>query len=236
MFFHLNAFIVMIKQIITTLSLGLLLCTYSQAQTVQDIFSNYTIPVTWLGIDYSHSKIIGSVGSFGGKSTISAQELRDNYYPAWNHLILDEPEKFNLQSMIHRASVTKDLTVIKQLNAATSLDSMEAPITPYYTPTEIQHFISMYPIEVKSGIGLVFIAESMNKINNEAVYHVVFFNIETKDILLQERLKGTAGGIGLRNYWASSYGKVMGYIREDRYYKWQKQYKTNTKSMAAPKW
>jgi hypothetical protein len=220
---------------ITTCIVSLLTIFSGFSQTVKDIF-NPSTQITWFGIDYSHSKIIGSVGSFGGKSPISAQELRDNYYPAWNHLILDEPEKFNLQRMIHRSSVTKDLTVIKHLNAVTSLDSIEAPVTPYYTPTEIQHFISTYPIEGKTGIGLVFITESMNKISDEAIYHVVFFNIQTKEILLQERLKGASGGIGLRNYWANSYAKVMGYIREDAYYKWQKQYKTNTKSMSAPKW
>jgi hypothetical protein len=223
---------------ITICIISLLTISSGLSQTVKDIFNTST-QITWFGIDYSHSKIIGSVGSFGGKSPISAQELRDSYYPAWNHLILDEPEKFNLQAMIHRGSVTKDITVIKHLNAATSLDSMEAPVTPYYTPTEIQHFISTYPIEGKTGIGLVFIAESMNKISDEAVYHVIFFNIETKVILLQERLKGTASGFGLRNYWAGSYAKVMAYIREEGYYKWQKEYnseKPNKKSKTAPNW
>jgi len=223
---------------ITTCFILLLTISSGFSQTVKDIF-NPSIPITWLGIDYSHSKIIGSVGSFGGKSPISAQELRDSYYPAWNHLILDEPEKFNLQSMIHRGSITKDLTVIKHLNAATSLDSMEAAVTPYYTPTEIQRFISTYPIEGKLGIGLVFITESMNKISDEAVYHIVFFNIETKEILLQERLKGAASGFGLRNYWAGSYAKVMTFIREVGYFKWQKEYNSkqpNNKSKTVPNW
>lgn len=229
----------MVKNFVIAFGFGLLGCFSSQAQTVQDIFTNYDIRVTWFGIDYSHSKIVGPISSFGGKSPISAQELRDSYYPAWNQLILDEPSKFALQSMIHRGSVAKDLSVVKQLNAATSLDSIEAPETPQYKRTEIQQFISTYPLEGKTGIGLVFIAESMNKITDVAFYHVVFFNIETKEILLQERFKGNAGGFGLRNYWATSYGEVMTNIRDDRYYKWKKEYMPNesdSKSKVAPKW
>ncbi len=229
----------MIKKSIPLVCLCLLLCFHSQAQTVEDIFKNYDMRVTWFGIDYSQCKIIGSIGSFGGKSPTSPQELRDSYYPAWNQLILSEPEKYNIQSMIHRGSVAKDVSMVKKLNASVSLDSMEAITTPNYTTTEIQQFISNYPIDGKTGIGLVFIAESMDKATDEAYYHVVFFNIETKTVLLQERLKGAAGGFGLRNYWATSISKVMDYIREDGYYKWQKKYNgkvNNTKSKTAPTW
>jgi len=228
----------MIKKIITALSLGFLLCITTQAQTVQDIFSNYKIPVTWFGIDYSHSKIIGTISSFGGKSPISAQELRDGYYWSWNNLLLSEPEKYNVESMIHRVTVIKDLSLVKQLNADASLDSIEAPVTPFYTPIKIQQFVSNYSIEGMSGIGLIFIAESMNKITSTACYHVVFFNIETKEVLLQQRLNSMAGGVGLRNFWASSFCKLMAHIRDDSYYKWQKEYGKgdHSKSKAAPGW
>ena len=230
----------MLKKILSIFGLAIVPLFSCHAQTAKDIFGNKDYTVTWYGIDYSHSKVIGKVDAFGVKTPITAEELRDRYYSEWNYLILDEPDKFNIAEMISRKSVVKDITIVKRLNAAASLDSIEAKITPYYTPQEIQKFVSAYPIENKAGIGLVFITESMNKTTTEAYYHVVFFKMDTKEILLQERLKGTAGGSGTRNYWAGSYYNVMEYIKDAGYQKWKKTYgpanSPNTPNPNAPKW
>jgi len=230
----------MIKKFLSIVGLASISIFTIQAQTVQDIFGNTDYKVTWYGIDYSHAKIVGSLGLFGGKTPVSPVDLRDSYYPAWNYLILDEPEKFNIAKMIWRQTVTNDMSMIKKLNASASVDSVEVPITPYYTPQEIQTFISAYPIENKAGIGLVFITESMNKLKGEAFYHVVFFNMTTKEILLQERMRSIPKGFGIRNHWAGSYFQVMDYIKGTGYQKWRTKYGSSksapTTNPNAPKW
>lgn len=229
----------MIKKFLSIISLAVLAAFGCQAQTVQDIFGNPDYTVTWYGIDYSHTKIVGYVSQFGMKVPVTEEDIRDRYYAEWNYLILDEPEKFNIAAMISRKSVVNDISVVKQLNATASIDSLEVKITPYFTPQEIQKFISAYPIEDKAGIGLIFIAESMNKTKAEAYYHVVFFKMDTKEVLLQERIKGTAGGSGTRNYWAGSYFSVMEYVKDEAYPKWRKNNggsKYNTPNPNAPKW
>ena len=229
----------MFKKILSIFSLVILTAFGCKAQTVQDIFGNTDYTVTWFGIDYSHAKIVGSLGVFGGNTPVSATDLRDRYYPAWNYLILDEPEKFDIAKMIWRKNVINDISIIKQLNASARMDSVEVPITPYYMIQDIQKFISAYPIENKAGIGLVFIAESMNKTRDEAFYHVVFFNMTNKEILLQERMRGTPHGLGIRNHWAGSYYQIMDYIKGTAYQKWRNKYgssKSNTANPYAPKW
>lgn len=227
----------MIKNFVSIAGFVLATAFSSHAQTVQDIFGKTNVPVTWYGIDYSHSKIVGSIASFGGTSPVSPTDLRDNYYHAWNYLILEEPDKFDIAKMIQHRFVEKDLSMVKKLNAAATLDSIEVVTTPYYSPKEIQDFVSAYPIETKtSGIGLIFITESMNKLKSEAYYHVVFFNTTTKEVLLQERFRGAAFGMRTRNYWAGSYYSVMEYVREDAYPKWRKKYAPNTVDTSAPKW
>ena len=127
-----------------------------------------------------------------------------------------------------------------RLNASASVDSIVVKVSPYYTHQEIQNFVSAYPIENQAGIGLIFITESMNKATAEAYYHVVFFKMDTKEILLQERVLGIAGGMGIRNYWAGSYLKVINYIKDDKYQKWKMKYGSskpaNTPNSNAPKW
>jgi hypothetical protein len=60
-----------------------------------------------------------------------------------------------------------------------------------------------------NGTGLVFIAESLDKVNKQASYQVVFFNEETKEIIYSRNITASAGGFGFRNYWASTIYKIM---------------------------
>jgi hypothetical protein len=213
-----------------------LLCSFNiHAQTIQDIF-NPGIPVTWLGIDYSHAKIVGSISQFGGKIPTTAAEIHDKYYVEWNQLIIDEPEKFDVAKMVSRKSVAKDISMITKLNAAVSMDSAEVAATPYYTPEQIQQFVSAYPLENKSGIGMVFITECLNKSYGAGYYHVVFFKMDTKEVLLQHRLQGLPQGAGIRNYWANTFFDVIEHMRDEQMPRWKKRYGASKSTGTEPKW
>lgn len=209
----------------------------SQAQTIQDIFNNTDYHINWMGIDYTHVKIVGSLGQFGGSTPVSKTEVRDKYFASWNYLILDEPEKYNLAVMLHRKDVNIDIDMIKKMNEKANVDSLEVRITPYYTIKDIQSFVHAYPTEDKAGIGLVFIAESINKTLDEAFYHVVFYNRQTNEVLLHERMRGEPSGFGLRNYWAGSYYNVMETIKSSAYNKWKTKYNIKpTYTKPKPTW
>jgi len=219
----------------SSLFIGIMLSI--QAQTVQDIFYNTDYHVNWMGIDYTHVKIVGSLGQFGGNTPVSKEELKEKYFPAWNYLILDEADKYNIAGMLHRKHVNNDLDMIKKLNAKANVDSLEVKITPYYTIQDIQSFVNTYPVEDKAGIGLVFIAESMNRTAAQAYYHVVFYNRQTNEVLLHERMKGIPGGSGIRNYWAGSYYKIIETIDDSAYNKWKIKYKVkSTYTKPTPTW
>ena len=69
--------------------------------------------------------------------------------------------------------------------------------------------ISSYDTKGKTGIGLVFVAENLNKVEQIGSYYVVFFDMASKEIIDSERKVGKASGIGFRNYWAGSIFNVM---------------------------
>jgi|GEM_PF-153376 len=194
------------------------------AQTVKDLFGATKYRVTWLGIDYSHVKIVGKIEDFGGQVPVTAEELQTKWYPAWNQLMIDEKEKYNLGKMLYRPSVPYDMQMIKNINATASLDSIEIKKTPFYSEEQIKGFVAAYPLEDKFGFGAFFIAESMNKNNDEAFYHIVIINMATKEILVQARVRGTASGFGMRNFWAGSYYEAMEKVEDDVYPKWEAQY------------
>jgi len=47
---------------------------------------------------------------------------------------------------------------------------------------------------------------------------VTFFDIQTKQVLLTEKIDGKAGGYGFRNFWEGAYFKVM-----KSAYKWMRE-------------
>jgi hypothetical protein len=196
-----------------------------QAQTAKDIFtaSNYTY--TWLGIDYSHVKLIGDFSQFQEVGGVSPARLKNIYFPAWNNLVLNERTKYNIGLALRKENIQYDITEVTTKNAEAPLQELEAINAPFYSEEKIQEFVNGYSFEGKNGIGILFIAESLSKSAEEAYYHVALINLSTKQVLIQDRIKGQPSGIGLRNYWASTVYRVMKTIEKTAYRKWKSHYK-----------
>lgn len=209
------------KHFITIIALFCIVLT--QAQRKEDLFTNSGVPVTWLGVDYSHVKLIGEFSQFADAGQQGSHEIRNKYFPAWNHLILKERAKYDVQGMLRKDNMIYDIGMINDLNATTPLEDLEANNPPSYSRTEIEAFVKRYDIKSPKGIGIVFIAESMNDYTKEAYYHFVAFNMQTKEILLQEKIMGRPRGFGLRNYWAGSIFEVIDQIKSTYYKTWKRQ-------------
>ena len=206
---------------IYAISFILLLAQASYAQNAQDLF-NPEVPVTWLGIDYSHCKLIGNFAEFADAGRKSTWQIRDSYFPKWNAIIMNEPEKYDVRGMLRRGDMTFDLDMVTSLNAQTPLAEMEVFTPVIYSAEDIQSFVNQYEFKDKNGIGIVFICESLNKTLPEAWYHFVAVDMGSGKVLLHERLRGQPSGIGLRNYWANSIHYVIRNIQEYYYWEWKK--------------
>lgn len=193
----------------------------SKAQGAGDLFRS-DVPVTWLGIDYSHCKLIGNFAEFADAGRKSTWQIRDTYFPKWNAIILNEPDKYDVKGMLRRGDMVYDLSMITEINAQTPLAEMEVFNPVIYFEEDIQSFVNQYDFKGLDGIGIVLITESMNKILPEAWYHFVAIDMRTGKVILQERLRGQPSGVGLRNYWANSIHKVIRNIQEYYYWEWKK--------------
>ena len=182
------------------------------AQTAKDIFTTTNYTYTWLGIDYSQVKLIGDFSQFQEVGGVSPARLKNTYFPAWNNLVLNERTKY-------------DITEVTTKNAEAPLEELEAVNAPFFNEEKIKSIVNGYSFKDKSGVGILFVAESLSKSSEEAYYHVVLINLSTKEILIQDRLKGEPGGIGLRNYWASTVYRAMQSIEKTQYKAWKSKYK-----------
>lgn len=197
----------------------------SKSQTAKDLFNQSYTKISWLGIDFSHTKLIGDFSQFFGMGQKSNTELRDKYFPAWNKLILAEPEKYDLKGMLRKQSITYDIDMLMKINSQSQIEQMESYNTPNYTKKDIEGFVSAYNAIAEEGIGLLLIAESLNKNSKEAYFHFAAINLKSKELLIHERLRGEPGGFGIRNYWAGSIDDIINQITRVNYKIWRSQYK-----------
>jgi hypothetical protein len=177
--------------------------------------------ITYLGIDFSHVKLIGNFTEFieaGGKNVM---EIRDIYFPRWNMIVLDEREKYDIAGMLRKNEVYYDIDMITAVNSRTSLENMQSFNTVKFTEENIGNFVSQYDIKGKEGIGIVFIAECLNKSAGEAIFHFVALNMATGEILFQRRLRGEPNGFGLRNYWINSLYRIINDVKYYYFNEWR---------------
>ncbi|MES2733977.1 MAG: hypothetical protein V4714_19675 [Bacteroidota bacterium] len=182
-----------------------------------DVFNQKEM--TWYGLDFSLAKFVGDfesaqVENITGIPSIvnpeNATQIRDKYFKSWNYVIEDEKEKYDLPTFFKKESVIYDLSAVEAVNLQVNPDSMMVTEAPKeLSKNEIQGAIRKYKAKSFTGLGLVFLVESFNKISNIACIDLVFFDIASGDVLFAKRCKAKPAGFGLRNYWVRSALEVM---------------------------
>jgi len=195
----------------------LLLCLVnanSYGQTLKEFFKDKNIPLTYLGVDFSSATIEGEP---------AANELH-NKYESINSVIVTEVKKYDVGGAFKRNSSTNDLDMINKLNEASTIkktSNVGDLEKNMLKPEDIRNHVKAYDLSGKKGIGLVFIMDGMSKTNKESTMYVTLIDLAKKKVLLAERLTGSTGGFGLRNYWLSPVYKVLNDIDKHRYEDWE---------------
>ena len=201
-----------------------LISCFGISQKTEDLFSKSETKITWLGIDFSHVKLIGEFSQFAEAGTTGAAAIRNKYFSGWNNLILNEYEKYNIEGMFRKENINLKIAEINKINENTSIEDLEADEQPNYTKEDIALFVKKYNFEEKAGIGLLMFADYLNKTREEAKYHFVAINLTNNEVLLYESFVTKPSGFGLRNYWAKTFSDVIVSIRDDKYKNWKKTY------------
>ena len=206
---------------IVTLSLSIFFTITLFSQDMSEIFQ--TKSATWYGLDFSEAYFIGSEGF------TNPSDIKDRYFNSWNNLIKNEYDKYNIGKFFKKGNVDISLDIVRERNQ--DVDIYDRVVDDnskmlHLDDNNVQEMIGAYDISGdQSGLGIVFIVESFSKTAVAANYYVTLFDIDSKRVLLTERIQGKPGGIGIRNYWAKSYLNVMNAVYKKRYKSWEKKYK-----------
>lgn len=186
------------------------------SQQASDLFRNDT-QITWLGIDFSSVQLTGDFSEFQGAGSNGVEDVKEKYFPAWNLLIVNEATKFDIKGMLQKNSMKNDIDMIMERNKKASTANMSTYNPKIFDEGKIQNIVSSYSLSGKSGIAVLFIAESLNKSNVEAVFHLVAIDMKTKKVLVQERYTEAPAGIGVRNFWAGAIYKIIKNFKKKGY-------------------
>ena len=198
--------------------------TSASAQTKADIFNEST-PITWLGLDFSQTKFIGSASLYANGGQMTNAEFRDVLTVSWNELFINEQKKYDVAKALHRASVKYASDVAEKANAAlTSKDFFSNSVDDFkkITEADIANAVKNYDFKNNDGIGLIFFVEGMSKGLEKSGIWVTFVDMKSKTVLLTAYETAKPGGFGFRNYWAKPFYTLLKDISSDYYSSWKK--------------
>ena len=162
--------------------------------------------VLWLGLDFTETRFEGRF-DFGAPN-----ELSQKLIPAWNQVMLAEPEKFDIANLFHFSKVETDFGIVFNRNESVNEDEIflnPIEINEYsLTEEKIQEIVSDYKLDYE-GYALVFIVESYSKRSVKGNIWVTFFHIPTKKVVFTKKMTGEARGFGIKNYWTGAVYDVM---------------------------
>ncbi len=170
------------------------------AQDCSKAFNSTTI--TWFGLDFSKAKMIGAIGF------TNPDKIVNYYFDAWNQLIIMESDKYNVKKFFKKNDVDNDLSVVSERNEEVSSDELVIEDSYDFTADDVKGIISQYNSD-DDGVGLVFIIEDFNKLEEMGSIWVTFFDISSSKVLFTAKVSEEPGGWGFRNYWARCIYEVM---------------------------
>jgi hypothetical protein len=197
----------------------LILCLNIQLLSAQSSFSEIKKQHSWawLGLDFSNTKLLGSEGFNDPKKII------DHYFIAWNQLIFDEGDKYNVKGAFKLKQLYTEDSYFDLHNSNVKLNKIFADRSYSISESDINNIVKNYNFSnIKQKICLVFIVERLDKPKEQAVIWVTLINSRTNEIILTERMIGKPGGFGFRNYWAGAVYDIIKQIKKKKYKQWKK--------------
>ena len=191
------------------------------AQSKADIFNNLN-EITWLGLDFTQAKFIGTAYQFKEAGQITDAEFKDKHSPGWNQLFIDEAKKYDVAEAVNRVKVNYATEVTDKVNSTITTSFFSENPDDYHKLNEdkIKAMVKNYDLKDRKGIGMVFIVDGMSKAKDEGNAWVTFVDMKTKQMLLTKYLTGKAKGFGFRNYWAGCFLSILKDVKSN-YKTWQ---------------
>jgi hypothetical protein len=180
------------KNLVLVIVLLVSVCGFAQKkELLKDIEA-----VNFYGVDFSHAKVYGAKES-GEQFKYAFQDI--------NNLFITEAQKYDISKYLNKRTLGVYIEDVKARTSDIKSDNIVTTDAAYQLEDNtIKDIIKSLSIKEADGAGVIIIAERLSKAKNRGYFDVVFFDIETRNIIDSWKADGKAQGFGLRNFWAHS--------------------------------
>lgn len=168
--------------------------------------------ITYFGLDCSKLVVIGE--------SATGEDIVNKYFVSWNGVVINEDTKYDFGKAFKKKEVEKDIAYISKQNAQRDPSDVIAYENQTISEDELVKHVKSYEME-GSGVGLVFVLENFNKLEEKGTMWVTFFDIESKQVLMAKHMSAKPGGFGMRNFWVRTVYDVL-QDSSKQYKKWIK--------------
>lgn len=184
-----------------------------------DVFTEKKI--IWYGLDFTRCKFIGQP-SIHGNFYKTPDYVVKHFFRDWNMIPLKEGQKYDIGKAFDKEYIYFDIDSVLARGARYKSDSLIAFSNAYtLNTTTFPDIIKSFNGIATEGIGVIYLVESYNSIEEIATYYCIVFDVATKKILLQEKITGRPQGGSVKTYWAGAFHEALE-KNEKVYRKWKK--------------
>jgi hypothetical protein len=207
------------KQFIQKLALLVLFAALHEvadAQTKPNPFAA-EVPLVYLGVDFTQVRVINDASAI-------PSDIKNRHFEGINLLIMTESKKYDWQKALEKTSISSDLSLVKARNDKvdeTKILSTNTADETRLKQEDIEKMVKQYDFSGKKGVGLIVFMESLSKTSKNGSMWVTFVDMDTKKLILTERMVGSAMGFGFRNYYAYTVYKVIQDIKKNKLSAWR---------------
>lgn len=187
--------------------------------TSADVFTEKKM--VWYGLDFTRCKFIGQP-SIHGNFYKTPDYVVKHFFKDWNMIPLKEGQKYDIGKSFDKEYIYFDIDSVLARGARYKSDSLIAFSNAYtLNTTTFPDIIKSFNGIATEGIGVIYLVESYNSIEEIATYYCIVFDVATKKILLQEKITGRPQGGSVKTYWAGAFHEALE-KNEKVYRKWKK--------------
>ena len=188
--------------------------SFAWSQEKINIFETKTM--TFYGLDFTHAKFIGT------KKLPNPESLVNKYYPIWNNMFMTDEIDLEIGGPYKKKEVFYD-TLVYSRNA--QIDLKEIIIDHDYSlnRSDVNEYLLSFASPHKSGLGMVYLVESLNATEKYLSIWITFFDIKTGEVLLTEPLRVKGKGRKFKYWWKNAFLELFDKSKKD-YKAWKKIY------------
>lgn len=163
--------------------------------------------IIWYGVDFSKAKMTDPVKVY------ESSLVKNKHIPSWISTLNLKFSDDYVKKWFKNRNYSSDLASVQKLFL--SIDENNVVVAnDYNIPIDsIAPFIEAYSLPQTNGVGFVLIVENLNKPSRYVTGYFVFFDIESRQVLYANKMKGNPGSrYGFSQYWKNGMYELYAYF------------------------